>query len=153
IVRLFPLAGRVFIQMTVMQRAGQFRLLVHELDALTLRPIGPMRRVVTEDIDSLTPNAMFFAYRGEVYLLSQVRPLTISLANFAGEGDITCRTAFRHRWDSWAYEDSYGEVQFAAPPIERNGRLYVVLRSLVQDGGPMREPLGVLVLDAAPPFA
>lgn len=160
--RLLTIRGRLYMHFNSGSRPRPNRIYLVELDAATLLPIGQAREVTRPGPRQLVEkNWMLFEHEDEVFAVYQFSPLVILRVELSGPDQVVCTDAYTHEWDSWSYEEAYGELRGGATPVRHDGRLYFVTHSLLHGepdpARPSFEALcyvgAVVALEDQPPFA
>ncbi len=160
--RLLTIRGRLYMHFNSGSRPRPNRIYLVEIDPATLLPIGKAREVTRPGPRQLVEkNWMLFEHEDEVFAVYQFSPLVILRVDLSGPDQVVCTDAYTHEWDSWSYEEAYGELRGGATPVRHDGRLYFVTHSLLHGepdpARPSFEALcyvgAVVALEDQPPFA
>ena len=160
--RLVLLHGRLFMHFNSGAIPEPNRIYLVELDSATLRPLAPARPVIRRGTRrNIEKNWMFFEDGEDLYVIYALSPLTILRVDLSDAKQVVCDDAFVHAWESWPYEDSYGELRGGATPVRHDGQLLIVAHSQfpgeADETRPHFEALcsvgAILSLSDRPPFA
>lgn len=160
--RLLTIRGRLYMHFNSGSRPKPNRIYLVEIDPATLLPIGKAREVTRPGPRQLVEkNWMLFEHADEVFAVYQFSPLVILRVDLSDPERVVCTDAYTHEWDSWPYEEAYGELRGGATPVRHDGRLYFVTHSLLRgDPDPARPKFealcyvgAVVALADRPPFA
>jgi hypothetical protein len=161
--RLFDAGGRLYMHFNSGSRPTPNRIYLVAIEPNSLQPLGHAREVVRLGRrQTVEKNWLFFAHGGDVYVIYRLAPLTILRADLTGLRRVVCTDAWCHPWDSWPYEDVYGELRGGATPVMHDGRYFVIAHSVFAGEQDQPEAVGgsnlcyvgaVCVLEGRPPFA
>ena len=160
--RLLTIRGRLYMHFNSGSRPKPNRIYLIEIDPATLLPIGKAREVMRPGPRQLVEkNWMLFEHGDDVFAVYQLSPLVILRVDLSDPERVVCTDAYTHQWDSWPYEEAYGELRGGATPVHHEGRLYFVVHSLLhgdpEPGKRKFEALcyvgAVVALEDRPPFA
>lgn len=157
--RLVVLGNRLYMHFNTGSTPVPNRIYLVEIDIETLTPIGLVREVVREGRRrAVEKNWIFFEHEQTIFVIYQFAPLTILLADLSDPYRIHCTEVHRHAWDSWVYEDVYGELRGGATPVLYREHYYLVAHSAFTTDAPSESEnlcyVGALVTMAStPPFA
>ena len=165
--RLYRFHGRVFVYWNSGWHEPRNHQFLHELDPVTLRPIGAARELVlrTGERQKLEKNwTLFSDDRGDVFAVYSVTPHRILRVALEGEGDIQCFDAALQPWVLTTFPPSHGGLRGGTPPHRLDGG-YISFCHSVHDGpegyrycasayrfagggnfAPTHEPVGVMEL-------
>ncbi len=158
--RLVSLHGTLYLVFEVAAPPSGNRIHMVAIDPDTLLPAAPMRDVVTTGHRRQCEQGwLFFEHGADVFVISDLAPLTILRADLSQQGRVICEPYARHAWDAAAYADVYGPLRGGSSPVRRNGSFYLFARSVFTAepdpaaGAAQSVAVGAaLVLSARPPF-
>ncbi len=126
--RLYRFGGRIFVYWNSGWHEPQNHQFLHELDAVSLRPIGTARELllVTGQRRQLEKNwTLFGPDPDDLRVLYSLTPHCILRCSLAGEGDVACRADSTQEFLLPGYPPCHGGLRGGAPPVRVGDRYWV----------------------------
>lgn len=115
--RLFLLSGRVFIYWNSGWHDPQNSQFIQQIDANTLKPVGPPRELVLEgERRAIEKNWMLFECDGEPFAIYSINPHRILALELDGSGPVMCRDVASTAWIDPTYAPQWGDMRGGTPP-------------------------------------
>jgi hypothetical protein len=152
--RLYRLGGRLFIYWNSGWHEPQNQQFLHEVDPISLRPLGaPRELVLSGPRQKLEKNWSLFEHDGRVYGIYSVNPHRVLSLSMADEGVITCTDVEPPMTNAGGYAQAHGGLRGGAPPCKLGDHFYSFCHSIENDPVGYRYVAAVYRFQARPPFA
>jgi predicted GH43/DUF377 family glycosyl hydrolase len=150
--RFFYLEGKLYIYWNSGWEEPFNRQFLHEIDPVTLMPIGASREIKLKSGNTkLEKNWMFFdsIKPKAIYSVSPHKVLNVDLS---GLEEVVCDISSSQDWDLTAYISKYGPLRGSCPPQQIGDRFFSLCHSVFGNEGDYRYVAAFYCFSAISPY-